>query len=524
MKVCRVGEMREMDRRAIEEFGIADEILMENAGHASFRVLREEFGLENRRTLILCGGGNNGGDGLVVARKIYSAGGSVAVILLSSPEKYRGAAALNWKIVHNLGLSAIQMDSIESVRDSLEAADQVVDAIFGTGLDREVEGRYREVIQAVNAAGKPVLSLDIPSGIHGDTGQIMGVAIQARATITFGLPKIGNLLYPGAARCGRLGVTHISFPPELYMAEGLSLEINDPPPLPSRDPDGHKGTFGDVLFIAGSGSYYGAPFLSAMAFLRSGGGYARLAAPKSIIPVIGALGCEMVFVPQTETSGGAIGKENLDRLREMAKKADMVVMGPGLSLDEETQELVRELVPEISSPLLLDGDGLTAVSRDPNLLKNRKDATILTPHPGEMARLTGKSVEEVVSDRVGILGETAKALNVTIVLKGAHSQIGGPDGRVRFNLSGNSGMGTAGAGDVLTGAIAAMAGLGMKPANAVDKGVFLHGLAGDQAAEAMGPDGMTARDILAALPEAIQMDRAGLPSDRAERYRIPLWF
>ncbi|MFP4032859.1 MAG: NAD(P)H-hydrate dehydratase, partial [Desulfococcaceae bacterium] len=364
----------------------------------------------------------------------------------------------------------------------------------------------------------------IPSGIHGDTGQIMGVAVQARATITFGLPKIGNLLYPGAAHGGRLGATHISFPPALYDDETLKLRINDPPPLPFRDPDGHKGGFGDALFIAGSGSYYGAPHLSAMAFLKSGGGYSRLAAPESIVPVLGGMGPEIVFAPQSETADGTIAAENRSRLLDMAGRADFVVMGPGLSLDEETQGLVRELASEIPRPLLLDGDALTAVSAHPEILKNRKAETILTPHPGEMARLTGKSVEAVVSDRIGVLTEAAKALDATIVLKGAHSQIGGPDGRIRFNLSGNAGMGTAGAGDVLTGAIAAMAGLGMKPADAVDKGVFLHGLAGDLAAEAIGPDGMTARDILAALPEAVQMDRAGLPPDRAERYRIPIWF
>ncbi len=522
MKVSRVKEMREMDRRAIEVFGIPDAILMENAGHAAFQWLSSRLGIRGRRTLVLCGGGNNGGDGLVVARKVHSAGEAVDVILLGSPEKYAGAAAMNWESVRALGLPARELESTSSLAESLETADQVVDAIFGTGLDRPVEGRHREAIEAVNAAGKPVLSLDIPSGIHGDTGRIMGVAIQAKATVAFGLPKIGNLLYPGAARGGKLGVTHISFPPGLYDSEELKLRINDPPPLPIRDPDGHKGGFGDVLFIAGSGSYYGAPYLSAMAFLKSGGGYSRLAAPESIVPVLGGMGPEIVFAPQSETAGGAIAAENRGRLLDMAGRADFVVMGPGLSLDEETQELVRELVSEIPRPLLLDGDALTAVSAHPEILKNRKAETILTPHPGEMARLTGKSVEAVVSDRIGVLTETARSLRSIIVLKGAHSQIGGPDGRVVFNLSGNSGMGTAGAGDVLTGTIAGMAGLGMTPAEAVEKGVFLHGVAGDLAAEALGPDGTTARDVLEALPEALRLDREDPAGTWTERYRIPV--
>jgi NAD(P)H-hydrate epimerase len=522
MKVSRVNEMREMDRRAIDAFGIPEAILMENAGHAAFQWLAGQFGIRERRTLILCGGGNNGGDGLVVARKVHSAGGAVEVILLSSPEKYAGAAAMNWESVRKLGLPARDLASISSLARSLETADQVVDAIFGTGLDRTVEGRYREAIEAVNAAGKPVLSLDIPSGVHGDTGQIMGVAMKAKATVTFGLPKIGNLLYPGAARGGKLGVTHISFPPRIYDAEELKLRINHPPALPPRDPDGHKGGFGDVLFIAGSGSYYGAPYLSAMAFLKSGGGYARLAAPRSIIPVIGGMGPEMVFVPQSETPGGAIAAQNLERLLDMASRADFVVMGPGLSLDEETQGLVRELVPEIPRPLLLDGDAIAAVSNHPELLKNREAETILTPHPGEMSRLAGKPVEAVVSDRIGVLTETARSLNAIIVLKGAHSQIGDPEGRVAFNLSGNSGMGTAGSGDVLAGTVAGMAGLGMTPAEAVEKGVFLHGLAGDLAAESLGPDGMTARDVLESLPGALRLAREDSDGTWTTRYRIPV--
>jgi NAD(P)H-hydrate epimerase len=522
MKVSRVEEMREMDRRAIETFGIPDAILMENAGHAAFQWLAGHFGIRGKRTLILCGGGNNGGDGLVVARKVHSAGGAVEVLPLSSPEKYAGAAAMNWEGVRKLGLPVREWESTPSLAKALETADQVVDGIFGTGLDRTVEGRYREAIEAVNAAGKPVLSLDIPSGVHGDTGQIMGVAIQAKATVTFGLPKAGNLLYPGAARGGKLAVTHISFPPSLYDSEELKLRINRPPALPPRDPDGHKGGFGDVLFIAGSGNYYGAPYLSAMAFLKSGGGYARLAAPQSIIPVIAGMGPEMVFVPQSETSGGAIAAENRERLLEMASRADFVAMGPGLSLDEETQRLVRELVPEIPRPLLLDGDALTAVSGHPELLKKRENETILTPHPGEMARLTGKSVEAVISDRIGALAETARSLRSIIVLKGAHSQIGAPDGRVAFNLSGNSGMGTAGSGDVLAGTIAGIAGLGMKPAEAAEKGVYLHGFAGDLAAERLGEDGMTARNILEALPEALRRDREDPDGNWAEGYQIPV--
>ena len=524
MHLCRVEDMREMDRRAIEEFGIPETILMENAGHAAFRILRERFGVENRRIAIFCGGGNNGGDGLVVARNIHSAGGRAEVILLADPDRYRGAAAVNWTAVRKLGIASGPMESAEWAASRLETPDTVVDALFGTGLDRDVEGRYRDAIERINASGKPVLSLDIPSGIHGDTGRVMGVAVRADATIAFGLPKTGNLLHPGAGLGGELFVSHISFPPELYRSEEPRIALNEPPPLPERNPNGHKGSFGDVLFVAGAAGYYGAPFLSAMAFLKSGGGYARLAAPVSIVPVIAGMGCEMVFVPQRETASGSIAPENRDALLELAARVDMVVLGPGISLDEGTADLARDLAASVPCPLLLDGDGITAIARAPESIRNRTAPTVLTPHPGEMARLTGLSVDEVEADRVGVLEKTVRDLDAFIVLKGAHSLVGTPDGRVVLNRSGNAGMATPGSGDVLAGTIAGMVGLGMGISDAVCKGVFLHGLAGDMAAERIGADGLTARDILHALPEALRLDRIGLPAERADRYRIPVVF
>jgi NAD(P)H-hydrate epimerase len=246
-----------------------------------------------------------------------------------------------------------------------------------------------------------------------------------------------------------------------------------------------------------------------MSFLKSGGGYARLAAPKSMIGKLAVKGREIVYLPQQETADGSIAAKNLTGLLDAAKKVDMVVMGPGLSLNEETQQLVRELAAKIKKPLLLDGDGLTALVSDPYIISRRTAPTILTPHIGEMTRLTGKSVAEINNDKITILQETANRLKATIVLKGAHSLVGLPDGRVYINLSGNAGMATAGSGDVLTGCIAAMYGLGLKPEGATRKGVFLHGYAGDLAAAKKGEDGITARDIMDFLPQAVKDDRAG---------------
>ena len=507
MKVATTEEMRAMDRYAIETLGISDEILMENAGIAAACALAGEMEIAGRRFAVFCGGGNNGGDGFVVARKIHSGGGIVKVFLLADRNRYKGAARKNLDRLLNLAVDVKPVESVEDVRSYILHSHAIVDAIFGTGLDRDVEGLPREVIELINASGKTVLSLDIPSGVNGDTGNLMGEAIRATATVTFGLPKRGNLLYPGFLCVGKLYVTHISFPPELYDSETIRVEVNDPPPLPGRAPWGHKGDFGDVLFVAGAAGYYGAPAFSALSFLKAGGGYSRLAAPASVVPGLAAQAGEIVFVPQRETASGSIALRNRAALLELAGKVDLVVLGPGLSLAEETQKLVRELAAKIEKPVLIDGDGLTAVAKNSRFLKKRRYETVLTPHAGEMARITGKSVDAIEKDPVGILRETAAALDSIVVLKGAHTLIGFPDGRVFVNMSGNPGMATAGSGDVLTGAIGAMFGLGLPLQEAVRAGVFIHGLAGDIAAAGKGEDGITARDIMEGLPRAVAMVR-----------------
>jgi hydroxyethylthiazole kinase-like uncharacterized protein yjeF len=518
MKVSRVSEMRELDRTAIEKFGIKDELLMENAGEAVSFVLMKELGVENKKFLVFCGLGNNGGDGFVVARKIHSNGGTAKVFVLGNREKFRGSAELNLDILSRLPVEVLELDSIESARRDVAHCDAIVDALFGTGLIRDVEGVYRDVVELINGSGKKVCSVDIPSGVHGDTGKIMGAAVKADYTVTFGLPKIGNVLFPGYEMGGRLYVTHISFPPSMYAGDDMKIEINPPVTLPPRDPEGHKGDFGEVLFIAGASCYFGAPYFAALSFLKAGGGYSRLAAPESMTPFIANKGSEIVFMPQKETGAGSIALENKEALLELSEKMDMVVLGPGLSLDDETRQLARELARDIRKPLLLDGDGITALCEDLDIIRGREAETVLTPHLGEMSRITGIGVAEIDTDKIHILQDTAKALGAVIVLKGAHSLIGYPDERVFINMSGNSGMATAGSGDVLTGSIAAMFGLGLPVPEAVRKGVFIHGLAGDLAAEETGEDGMTAQDILDCLPLALKTDREGLSESLRDRY------
>jgi hydroxyethylthiazole kinase-like uncharacterized protein yjeF len=507
MKVSTVSQMRSLDKRAIEEFGIEAKLLMENAGHAAYYALREAFEVYGKRYLVFCGTGNNGGDGCVLARKIHADGGFVKVFILGDADKFRGAAKLNYEIIARIPLEIQQVTTCEHLQTEISDCHMIVDAIFGTGLSRDVEGLYRDVIKDINRSDKPVLSIDIPSGVHGDTGQTMGVAVQADYTITFGLPKIGNLLFPGYGLGGKLYISHISFPPVLYTDDSLKVAISFPMELHPRNKDGHKGSFGEVLFIGGASSYFGAPFFAALSFLKAGGGYSRLAAPASITPVVASKGSEIVFIPQEETASGSIALTNKRVLLELAEQMDMVVLGPGLSLEPETQQLARELAAAITKPLLIDGDGITALCEDLGIIKKRQAKTILTPHLGEMSRITGMPVDKIIRKRIPILQRTATELNATIILKGAHSLIGHPDQKVFINMSGNSGMATAGSGDVLTGTIAAMFGLNLPLEEAAQQGVFVHGLAGDLAAEGRGEDGITAQDILDYLPLAMKVLR-----------------
>jgi len=507
-KIVSVAEMRELDRRAVAELGLSVALLMENAGVAVYRAARQHFGVRGRRYLVLCGVGHNGGDGLVVARQLHAGGAAVRALLLGDPARYSGVAGEQLDRARRSGLDVATATTAAELTVALAVCEVVVDALLGTGLTRPVEGLLRAAIEAINGAGRAVIALDLPSGIDGDSGAVWGAAVRADCTVTFGLPKRGNLLFPGAEHGGRLFVAPISMSPALLGAPTLRVALNEPPPLPPRRPDGHKGSFGDVLFIAGAAGYYGAPCFAALALLRAGGGYARLATPRSLAPHLAALASEVVFVPQAETADGALAEQAAEGLLALAARVDCVALGNGLSLAAETQRLVRRLVPAIPVPLLLDGDGLTAIAVAPELLRQRRAPTVLTPHLGEMARLLDQPLSVVAADPIGSAERAAAAWGATVVLKGARTLIATPEGEVHLNGTGNSGLATAGTGDVLVGTIAAMIGLGLPVPEAARAGVFVHGLAGDRAAAERGADGLLARDLLEALPAAVRAYRA----------------
>ncbi|MEO0294248.1 MAG: NAD(P)H-hydrate dehydratase [candidate division WOR-3 bacterium] len=510
MKVASVFEIRKLDQAASEKYGILEMLLMENAGNAVFYVIEKEFETEKNKFLILAGGGNNGGDGMVVARKLFSNGASLQFFLLAEEEKLKGITKENFEILKKIGVPLKIKPNIREIKKAIEKSDIIIDAILGIGVSGEVSGIYKEVIELINKSGKKIISVDIPSGINGDTGEIMGVAVKSDITVTFGLPKVGIFNFPGYEHWKRLFVSHISFPPQLYNDRSIKTEINYPPPLKGREKDTHKGSFGKCLFVAGSKKYLGAPYFSAISFLKAGGGLSYLATPSSISSFIGRRGKELVILPQKETERGSISTSNLKELIEFSKNVDLVVIGPGLSLVEETQELVRSLILEIKKPILVDGDGLTALKDNLRLLKKRKEPTVLTPHPGEFVRLFGGETEEVKRNRIKIVREKASEYGCFIVFKGANSLIGCPNGEVFINLTGNPGMATAGSGDVLTGIIPAMLKAVASPKkmdsikDSLKLGVFLHGLAGDIASEEKGEEGITATDILNSIPLAIK--------------------
>ena len=511
MKVCSVDEMRRIDGEA-PKHGVDHLLLMENAGSAVYSVALEILGsVIGKKILVIAGSGNNGGDALVAARRLHAAGAIVRVMFVGDPGRMSDLTRRNLEIVSSMGIEVSYVrepGDLSSQEVVMRGCDACIVGLIGIGLRGDVRGIYRDAIEAINRSCGVVISVDIPSGIDGDNGLVRGVAVRSTATVTMGLPKLGNILYPGYHYCGRLYVSHLSYPRRLL--EEVSAELNTPIPLPERVRWGHKGLFGKFLAIAGSRYYYGAPYYTSYSFLKAGGGYSRLAAPKSVIPYIAARCSEVVYIPLEETGEGSIAMSNYEAILRLIEEAgiDIVALGPGVSLNSETQELVRALARAIDRPLIIDGDGITAISRDLDGIRGRKAPTIITPHIVEFSRLVGHDPNEIREDPVGILRRACRDLGSYVVLKGAHTMICYPDGYIYINMTGNPGMAKAGSGDVLTGAIAAMYGVGFRdPGVAARMGVLIHGLAGDLAATDLGEDGVTPDDILAYLPRAVKILR-----------------
>ena len=488
MKVLTAAQMREVDRRTAG-MGIPGIVLMENAGHRVVEFLAERFApLPAQRIVVLCGKGNNGGDGLVVARQLHTRFHPQAldVVLLAAPEELKGDAAANYQMLAACGCPVWREIPAEA-----RLATLVVDALLGTGISGPATGAMLEGIREING-GFPlakVVAVDIPSGMPSDSGEPVGEFARADYTVTFTAPKMGQVLPPNCDGVGELVVGPIGSPPELYEDVWLSLlapemfeELLEP-----RPPGGHKGTFGHVLVVAGSRQKSGAAAMAGLGALRAGAGLVTVASAASAIPVIAAHAPELMTAP-------------IDDLDHLVEGKTVIAMGPGLGRGPDIEALVTRAVAEFAQPMVLDADALVGHAFS---LPGR--VRVLTPHPGEMARLTGKTTAEIQNDRVGAARAFAMDRHVTLVLKGQRTVIAFPDGRVWINPTGTPAMGTGGSGDVLTGMIAGfLAQFPSQPDQAVAAAVYLHGLAGEIGARALGEKCLIATDVLRYLPDAME--------------------
>ena len=508
MRLVTASEMRELDRRAIEEFGIPGLVLMENAGRQVAEVVKEMLGgAAGKRVAVFAGKGNNGGDGLVAARHLFNAGAAVKVYLLADPGEITGDALTNLKIWQKMG-QPVEAAVETSLPDLLKNEDLIVDAIFGTGFRGVPREPAAGIIKAINASGKPVVAVDIPSGLEADTGLARGACVRAARTVTFGLPKLGLVQEPGASYAGRLHVAEISIPAFLLKAGNLkrcllSREVVGSWLLP-RPRAVHKGECGRVLVVAGSRGMAGAACLAAEGAARSGVGLVTLAVPEGLLDVVAAKVTEVITAGLPATSRQTLSKEAGEAVLALAERADVVALGPGVTTHPETAACVQELLPRLPVPCVLDADGLNCFAGRTEVFRQTRFPLVLTPHPGELARLTGHSTAAIQQDRVGVAEKAAKEWGAVVLLKGAASVISSPGGFVYINPTGNPGMATGGSGDILTGIVAGLLAQGLDPLRAAAAGAFLHGLAGDLAASRRGMRGMLAGDILACLPEALK--------------------
>lgn len=509
MKVVTSHTMQELDRRAISEFGVPGLTLMENAGQACADEIIRHYGQTgDKRALIMAGKGNNGGDGYVIARLLSQQGWDIQVHILAEQGQITGDAATN---LSRLPPALPRFHPPEShlspsLRDEILRADVIVDALLGTGLNSDVTGVYREAIELINNSGRPVIAVDIPSGIHGTTGQIQGAAVMASATITFAFAKLGHILYPGAEQAGRLVVADIGIPAQVMeSATGYdflnSTEIR--PLLRRRERQAHKGHFGHCLIVAGSIGKTGAAALSANSAVRAGSGLVTLAVPESLNPILEVKTTEAMTVPIPDSGRGYLGADAMPDIEALLIGKDALAIGPGLGREPETVALVQALVETVPIPLVIDADGLNALAEDITVLQRKRSSDIvLTPHPGEMARLLGASIPDVEAVRISVAQEFACNYGVYLVLKGARTIIASPDGVAAINGSGNPGMATGGMGDVLTGIIVSLLGQGYTCWDACCLGVFIHGHSGDLVAADKGEIGMNAGDVREMLPYA----------------------
>lgn len=511
MRVLNTQQMREADRRTIDEIGIPSIVLMENAGRQAVAAMEAAFeDLATSHVGVLCGRGNNGGDGFVVARTLVQRGVETSVFLLGSVAEVRGDARTNLEVLGRIGLTVVEITNAQEWElhfSEISQCELLVDAILGTGFHGPLSGLLETVVADVNGLGVPVVAIDLPTGVSADSHEVEGEAIDASMTVTLAAPKIPLILPPADAHGGDLVIADIGIPlPILDDVEGPHLEILTRERMrdlvPARAAESHKGDFGRVLVIAGSLGRTGAAHLAAIGALRSGAGLVTIATPRSCLPVVAAMAPEYMTEPLEETASGTVDYSALERVLDI--QADVIAVGPGLGQSPGTAAFVQGLLERAGVPLVLDADALNAFAGDPDRLVGRDGVdVVITPHPGEMARLLNISVEALQHDRLRYATEFAASHRVHVVLKGHRTIIAGPDNRAFVNLTGNSGMATGGTGDLLTGMIAAWFAQLLDAEAACKLAVYLHGTAGDLAEADEGEVALIAGDVASRLGDAL---------------------
>jgi NAD(P)H-hydrate epimerase len=511
MRVLTTTQMREADRRTIEEIGLPSIVLMENAGRQVVAAMESSFdGLASMRIAVLCGRGNNGGDGFVVARTLFERNLDVGVYLVGQAAEVKGDARVNLDVLRNVGVDVVEVGDAaawELHGTDVLGSDVIVDALFGTGLNTPLSGLAETVVADLNASARPVVSIDLPSGLSADGPEVPGPAVHANVTVTLGAPKLPLVLPPAESFAGNLVIADIGIPQAVIRAlDGPWVEILTKDSMRAliepRSQDSHKGDYGHVLVVAGSRGKSGAAALSATAALRSGAGLVTVATPASVAPTVAALAREYMTIPLDETEDGTIAYEAIDHVLET--EADVIAVGPGLGRSPSTVAFVQALVERAGVPLVVDADALNAFAGDSDRLVGRDGIEIvITPHPGEMSRLAGVSVDDVQAHRLDMARDFATTHRVHVVLKGHRTLIATPDGKTFINLTGNAGMATGGTGDVLTGMVSAWLAQFLDAEAAAKLAVYLHGLAGDLAEADEGEVGMIAGDLVDRLGDAV---------------------
>lgn len=513
MKVVTAEIMQTLDRRTIDEAGIPGMVLMENAGRGVVREILASYPeILKGKVAILAGSGNNGGDGYVIARYLMNRGVYVKVFLMTEQDRIKGDARSNLDILLKMDASIVEVKDLDvwkTMLPELEGYGLIVDAIFGTGLRSDVMGLVREVICDINRFHIPRVAVDLPSGLHANTGDVLGACVKAERTITFALPKRGLLIYPGADFVGRLKVVDIGIPSYIVDNEKIADHLlrfeNVSQFIKAREPNSHKGDYGHVLIVAGSRGKTGAAALCCQAAARMGAGLVTLAIPESLNPIMEEKLTEVMTEPLAEETPGFLGINSFETIEKLMEGKTVLALGPGISNHEATVKLAHRIVEESTIPLVIDADGINALSFDKGPLKRAKVPVVLTPHPGEMARLVGLTSKEVQKDRVSIARDFSQTHGCYLVLKGMRSLIAEPEGDVFINPTGNAGMASGGMGDVLTGMIPGLMAQGYEVATSVKLAVFMHGLAGDMLAFEKGPVGLIAGDLVDQLPRTLKL-------------------